>query len=297
VRVITNPGSNLSPAAIERYGIHVMPQQIIVDGEAFDTRGGISAESIDDWVRTAKQHPHVVGTTAAEFMAAYRAAAKEERELFVVMTSRKIIGSHDAAQIAAKTLLEQPSATGMRIHVADTGVTDMGAGLGCVAACEASRAGLGIVEVGAVLERFRESVEMVISIEQFDYLVKGGRASAVRAFLGNLLGVRPIIGFEKGEIGVLDKISAKADAGHELVGLLEKRLGRGRRIWAGVFHGRAPERAARLADELRRRFDVGLLWTRPLAPSIYLHCGPGSVGVAVVPLDALPFTPGPIAEA
>jgi DegV family protein with EDD domain len=294
VRIITNPGSNLSPAAIERYRIQVMPQQIIVDGDAFDTRGGVTAEAIDQWVRTAKQHPHVVGTTAAELMVAYRAAAKDDRDLLVVMTSRKIIGSHDAAQIAAKTLLEQPASAGLRVHVADTGVTDVGAGLACVLAAEAHRAGLGLDEIGDLLERYRQTVQMAISVEQFDYLVKGGRASSVRAFLGNLLGVRPIIGFEQGEIGVLEKISAKADAGKEVVNLLEKRLGRGRRIWAGVFHGRAPERATAVADELRRRFDVAMLWTRPLAPSIYLHCGPGSVGVAAVPLDALPFAPSVI---
>jgi fatty acid-binding protein DegV len=43
--------------------------------------------------------------------------------------------------------------------------------------------------------------------------------------------------------------------------------------------------------ELRRRFDIAFLYTRPLSPSIYLHCGPGALGAAVVPLDALPWTP------
>ena len=54
---------------------------------------------------------------------------------------------------------------------------------------------------------------------------------------------------------------------------------------------RASHHAVKVTAELRRRFDVAFAWNRELSPSIYLHSGPGSVGVTAMPLDVLPFTP------
>jgi DegV family protein with EDD domain len=289
--IVTSPGSNLGEDAVAAYGIHVTPQQIIVDDVAHDTREGVALETVDRWVRTARTHPHVVGTTAAEFVPILREAARREPDVAVIMTSRKVIGSHDAAVIAARKVRELPNLAHARIVVADTGVTDLGAGLACVLAAEAAAAGVGIDALPALLDAYRASVQFAFTVETLDYLVKGGRATAVRAFLANVLGVRPVVAFVDGELKVVSKMSTKAEPAQVLTESLEGSFGKGRRIWAGVFHGNAPAKAAVLTKELRRRFDVAFLCTRALSPSIYLHCGPGTLGVTAVPLDALPWKP------
>lgn len=291
MRIITNPGSNLSQAAIERYGIQVMPQQIVVDKQSFDTRSGITHAIIDEWVKTAKEHPHVVGTTAAEFMSAFRAAAKTDKELLAIMTSRKVIGSHDAAVVAAKALREQPAMIDIRVEVVDTGLTDLAAGLACILAGTAHEAGMPLDAIVTMLAAFRQHATLGFSVGTFDYLVKGGRASAVRAFVGQLLGVRPLVSMVEGEVAVVEKLSSRSDPAVDLANWIEKRHGAGRRLWAGIFHGGVPLQVKNLARELRRRFDVAFLCTRELSPSIYLHAGPGALGVTVVPLDVLSFAP------
>ena len=292
MRILTNPGSNLSPEIVARYGVALTPQKIVVDGVEHDTRDGVALETIDGWVRTAQEHPYVLGTSAAEYAGMFRDLAANDRQILAVMTSRKLIQSHAAAVAAARILGDQAAFADVEVAVADTGTTDVGAGLATILAGEADRAGVPLDRIAELLEAYREASHAAFAVETLDYLVKGGRATAMRAFIANLFQIRPLIAFEDGELKAAGKIPASADPTVRLAAYLAAAIGgRQRRVWAGIFHGNAPEKARRLADQLRERFDVAFLYSRPLSPSIYLHGGPGSVGATVVPLDALPWQP------
>lgn len=289
MRIVTNPGSNLSESAIARYDVALLPQQIVVDGVAHDTRHGVALDAIDGWVKSAKVHPHVVGTTAAEFAHLARQIAATDREIVAVMTSRKIIGSHDAALVGAKVLRESPAFEDLKVRVCDTGVTDVGAGLASALAGEAIREGASLDEVAALVESFRQNVRAVFTVRTLDYLVKGGRATSLRAFFANLLGVRPVLGFVDGEVTVLGKESAKHGAPQVVGDWLIKSLGPAKLVHAAIFHGGAPTDAAELSELLRRRFDLASLSVRTISPSIYLHGGPGCLGAVAIDANALSF--------
>jgi len=289
VIIVTNPGSNLPTELIGHYGIEVTPQQIMVDSVAHDTRDGVSFAEIDGWVRTAKESPYVIGTNAAEFAGLFAKISQRDKEIFAVMSSRKIIGSHDAAAIASRTVTERHP--DVRIAVGDSGLTDLGAGLATLLAAEARDAGKKLSEISALIEAFRKHAELVTIPKTLEYLVKGGRASTMKAFFADLFGVLPLIAFKDGELGAAGKTKSKRDASIAIADFLEKQLGKRRAVWVGVFHGGTPAGAAVALKELRERFDVRYALVQPLSPSIYLHLGPESVGAAVVPLDALPWHP------
>ncbi len=287
--IVTNPGSNVPPELVARYGIELTPQQIMVDGVAHDTREGISFEQIDAWVKTAKEHPYVIGTNAGEFAGMFNKIVQREKEIFAIMSSRKIIGSHDAATVAGRALMERHP--DVRIAVGDSGVTDVGAGLATILVAEALEAGLGLSDLEALVTAYRKSARLVLTVRTLDHLVKGGRASSMRAFFADLFGLRPLIAFVDGELKAVGKTSAKGDPSTPVVDWAVKQIGAKRPVWAAVFHGGAPSLATIAVKELRAKFDVRYVLSRPLSPSIYLHVGPGSVGVVVVPLDTLPWQP------
>lgn len=286
--ILTNPGSNLSPAVVARYGIELTPQKIVVDGVEHDTRGEIDPSQIDTWVRTAREHPYVLGTSAAEFAATFAALTKRDRHVLAVMTSRNLIGSHDSAVAAKGALEKQPGRQHVDIRVVDSGFTDIGAGLACILAAEGAAAGHSMNEVVALLDAYRTQSCFALVPDTLEYLVKGGRATALRAFLANVFGVRPLIGMVDGGLTVHAKISTANDRGEAIAAYAERQLGGGRPVWVGIFHGNAPARASSLAESLRRRFVVQYECVRPLAASIYLHGGPGVVGAVVTPVDRLP---------
>jgi DegV family protein with EDD domain len=291
VRIITNPGSNLSSEALLRWEIELLPQQVVVDGVEHDTRLGIPLETIDRWVASAKAHPHIIGTSAAEFATLARKLASKDRELIAVMTSRKLIASHDAAVVGARSLCEARGYEDLRIRVCDSGVTDVGAGLATMLAAAAAAEGLPLDAVAALVDSFRENVKLVFTLQSLDYLVKGGRASTLKAFFANLFGVRPVLGFLDGEVTVLGKESSKKAQSTVVAEQLAAQFAPREAVYVAVFHGGAPSEAKLLAAELRTRLNVLSLSIRTISPSIYLHTGPGGLGAAIVGAKALSFRP------
>lgn len=206
-----------------------------------------------------------------------------------MMSSRKIIQSYDAACSAVRTLAA-------KVHdppvvVVDATSTDLGLGLPVVFAAEAARAGLPLSEVASAVEAMAVAGRFAFVPRTLDNLVRGGRASFLRSWLANVLGVRPILSFVEGEPTLVGKCSASADPAVVIADWLVGKVPAGVPAWVGVCHGGAPEDADRLSAMLRERYDVRLGLVREISPTVYLHAGPRSLAAVVFPLANLPWQP------
>lgn len=291
VQIVTNPGSNLDPRAIEHFDVHLTGQQIAVDGTYHDTREDVPLTDIDHWVATAKRHPQVIGTTASEFVKIFSELGRDGGDILAVMTSQKLIHSYDSALDAVDILQKSTRLSAQKVVVVDSKVTDVGAGLLVLLAAQAQRDGLDLEALTSLLAAAAKNLEMVVGLATLDNLVKGGKAGPLRAWLANLFNVRPIIGFVDGELKSLGTYPAKEDSADYLLKHFEKKFGMGRRLWVAISHGQQAEKAALFESRLRKSFDVKYCYRRPLSPSIYLHAGPGSLAAAAIPLDRLPWQP------
>ncbi len=292
MRIITNPGSNVPRTMVEHYGIDIMPQKIVVDGVEHDTREGVSIDTVDHWVDTAQGHPYVLGTSTAEFAGYFADLAKADRELLVVMSSRKIIQSHDAALAAARTLQARPSYRDVVIRVVDTGMTDLGAGVPTVIAALAREAGLSMERIAELLTEIAACSTFCVLPRTLDNLIKGGRAGFLRGWLAKMLGLRPLLGMVEGELQVVGKCSSQADQSQVLADWFREHV-QADRVWVGASHGGDAEQAERFVDRLRASYEVEVNLVVPTSPAVYLHGARGVLAAVVVPLDGLPWQPGP----
>jgi DegV family protein with EDD domain len=288
MRIVINPSCNLSEAAIRRYDAEVTPQHIIVNGEAHDTRVAPSLEQIDRWVRESREFPHMVGTTAQEFVGVFRRLLRDDPEVLAIMTSKNVIQSYTAATSAARTL--QALGVPGNVGVVDSMMTDAGAGLLAIAAGEAARAGLDVRRATPVLDALARRARFAFVVKSVDYLVKGGRASWLKGWLASVLEMRPMIAFVNGELKSVGKISGKDDPAEALVNDAVAAFA-GRPLWVAVYHGGMPAKARDLASKLSRRLDVRYVYQRILSPGVYVYAGAGTLGYAAFPIDDLPWTP------
>ncbi|MFO0601036.1 MAG: DegV family protein [Myxococcaceae bacterium] len=292
MRIVTNPGSNLDEATTLRLGVDVVPQKIVVDGIPHDTRGTIDFAQVDSWVKRASKPAFVQGTTEPEFVDYFTRLLQKERdaEILVVMTSRDLIGSHDAAVSAVAKLRQStdPFLQSARIEIVDSRVTDVGAGLITLVAVEARKAGLSLADAATLCRKFAERGKNVFSVATLDNLVKGGRASAVQGFVANFLNIRPLLSIEKGAIASVGRISSKADMGQKLAEALADRVDP-QPVWVAIAHGNCADKAEALSARLKERYQVEFALVRPLSASIYLHVGPGGLVAFVYPLNGLPL--------
>ena len=295
MRIVTNPGSNLDEEMTLARDIDLTPQKIVVDGISHDTRNTIDFAQVDGWVKRATKHPQAQGTTEQEFIEHFIRLVKKDPELLCVMTSKKLIGSHDAALAAVSKLKQSadPVLKAARIEVVDSMVTDLGAGLVTLAAVQARKAGLSLRDAASFVRAFSERGRNVVTVATLENLIKGGRASFLQGWVGNFLNIRPVISIIEGATTSVSKMSGKADIVEKMDEYLSSRVDPKTAVWLGVAHGNVPDKAKAVAARLQERYRCEFTLVRPLAPSIYLHVGPGGVAAFVYPLDGLAFRPTP----
>ncbi len=291
--LVTNPGTNVPPALVEEHAVAMLPQQIVVDDVHHDTRAGMGLQEVDAWVDSATVHPYVLGTSAAEFAGHLTRLSSDDPELLVIMTSRKIIQSYDACKTACKTLANHDKWSHLRISVVDSGSTDIAAGLVMTYAAMARAEGFDLEKVTRLTEEFASATRTAFVIQEMDNLVKGGRASFLKAWAAKFFGIRPVIAFVDGQLQPVGKYKTKEDPTDVLRDWVLDALpsGAGSRAWVGISHGQVPEQAAALADKLGAALEVEHSVVLPVSPSIYLHGGPGAILVAVTDLDGLSWVP------
>lgn len=282
MRILTNPGSNLTDEVAHSLDVDLTPQKIVVDGISHDTRNALDFSTVDRWVKGAAKHPFVQGTTEPEFAEHFARLVQKDPEVLTIMTSRQIIGSHDAAVAAASKVKDAT------IEIVDTTVTDVGAGLVTLAAVQWRKAGLPMPVIAAACRAFVASGRSLVTVATLENLIKGGRASFLQGWVANFLNVRPLLTFEGGKPVSVGRVSASVDSAKRVDDWFAERFEPKERVWVGIAHGDVEPLANRTVALLKERFTVEFALVRPLSPSIYLHIGRGGMGVFVHPLSKLP---------
>ncbi len=290
MRLVTNPGTNLNAAEIARYHPFLVPQEIVVDGVEHDTREAVTHADVDRWVKSAKVHPYVLGTSAARFVDVFRQQAQDHEQMLAILGSRHLVTSYGSAASAVRTLNKLPGLARIEAQVLDTRSTDLGSGMSAIFAGEARKAGLPLAKIVSLCEQVALDHQAVFVPRDLDWLVKGGRASFLKAMMANLLGRSPLLGMDDGELKPFGTVK-RSEALPALSAELVRRVGARRRVWLAIAHGGADRDALELAATLRKQLDVALCLVRSWSAAVYLNAGPDSLAAFVMPIDRIDWTP------
>jgi hypothetical protein len=125
-------------------------------------------------------------------------------------------------------------------------------------------------------------------VDTLEHLRRGGRIGSAAAVLGSALAVKPVLHVQDGRVVPLEKVRTSARAMNRLVQRGVEAAGQGP-VSVAVHHLAAPERAERLAAEIRERLpQLRELHVSELGAAIGAHVGPGAVGIVVAPFRQEP---------
>src|SRR5213076_13820 len=118
---------------------------------------------------------------------------------------------------------------------------------------------------------------VLLAIDTLEFLRRGGRIGAARAWIGATLKVKPILTIE-GEMKPVERVRTASRAFERLVSHLEERHAEGCDGFA-VQHVQALPEAERLAERGRAIFGRDPELISEIGPVIGTHTGPGILGV------------------
>ena len=241
-------------------------------------------ESYRDGVELSRQQfyeklvsTRVIPSTAAPppaiYQEVYRQLAEETEEMVSIHLASRYSGIYNSAAVAAQDVI------GARIAVIDSDQVTMGYGWLVIAAAEAAQRGASYDEIVDLVQGMKPRTRVLAALGTLEYLHRGGRVDWIRAMVGTLLRIKPIVEVRMGEINLVERARTLGRSLGRLLVLVQD-LGPLER--AIVLHTNAPDLASRFADELQR---VNPDWKRLIEQAgvtIASHAGPGAVGVACV---------------
>jgi len=131
------------------------------------------------------------------------------------------------------------------------------------------------------LERVRGRSGALVTVDRYDNLIRSGRVSRGKAWLGGMLDVKPILTLdESGRVVPLDRVRGRDNLVPRVLSILERRLTpRPQRVRFGIAHADAPDVAERLRTALVAAFQPLDCMVSLATGVLGTHVGPGAWAV------------------
>jgi DegV family protein with EDD domain len=275
--VVTDSTAYIPEQALGDFDIPVIPLWLIWGDERFRDGVDIDPPTFYSRLPESKVFPTTSQPSAGEFIDFFRQAGEGAEAVVSVLISSKLSGTV-ASALTAKIQLPD-----LDIRVVDSLSTSMGLGFCVLTAARAVAAGKSVDEVVAAAERVCDGMNVMFAVDTLEYLHRGGRIGGAKRLLGTALNLKPLLYLEEGRIEALASVRTKRKAVARMLDEAEGRLGGKRMAEAAVLDVDSPEEGAALAETVKERFELPVVYQTRVSPVIGAHVGPGTVGVCFYP--------------
>lgn len=288
LKIITDSAADVPRAEAEEYGIRIMPIPITVDGTTYREGVDFTSEEYYPMLLGASTIPTTAQITPMEFASAFlEEIAAGNRELICVTITARGSGIYNAACLAKNMVLEELPAgeAPVTIEVVDSGAYTYVYGHVVVKAAKAAKEGTPLPEVLELIHRELESHQVYFGLTNLDFAKKSGRITSTAAFVGELLGFRPLLTIHNGETDTIQKVRGD----HKLVSaMVEKFQNQASSDGRGFYivHAQSPELTKDLRKALEKATKRKCLGEYLIGASVTTNAGPTVFGV-IVPVDKI----------
>lgn len=209
IKIITDSACDISKEMERDLDILVLSFPITVDDKSYMERIDFTPAEFYDILLSSPRIPVTSQITNLRFCEVYEKLFDEGyTEVVYVSINSKGSSTRDAAMMAIDMFYDaRPEAKGiMNIHVVDSLNYTLAYGYPVIQAALKAQKGADIKEILAYLEDWFASVEIYFAPYTLEFVKKSGRVSCAAAFVGELIGLRPIISIIDGETKIVEKV-------------------------------------------------------------------------------------------
>ena len=277
--ITTDSNSDMDPLYLADNEVGVIPHYYTVEEEVYGDGRELSNQEFYDAMRAGKKTT-TMASNPAVILEKFETYAKQGKDILHISFSSELSCAYNNIVNCANEILE--SYPEMKIIVIDTLSASLGEGIMIRKAIEMKKEGKTLEETADWIREYCPYINVQFTVDNLDYLYRGGRLSKSSALLGTVINIKPILYVNKeGKLVALSKVRGRKKSLTTLVDNMEERLGefRDKQIFVGVVHGDCEEDAKYIANMITERFGYTDIVIRPIGPSIGAHSGPGTIGI------------------
>lgn len=276
--ISTDSGANLPMNIIEDNQLIVVPLTYRYNNQEYQTvdLNEFDGKSYYDMIKKVDVTTSTVNIQ--QFCDAWEPFLKEGKDILHVSMSSGISSSYQASHMAMEMLNETyPERV---ICTIDTYAASLGEGLNVLDAVKYREEGIDIIEAASLLEKKRSQMRQVFTVDDLNFLKKGGRLSGAAALIGSILSIKPIlIGNEIGQIVLKSKERGRKAAMKALLNEYKEMIADPKNSLVCIAHADATEDTEWLVDAIHSVHPEQKILTEIYEPVTGCHVGTGTVAL------------------
>src|SRR5438874_5849614 len=276
IRIVTDSTADIPQEKALALGITVVPLTVFFGEEAY--LDGVELDNAGFYrkLQASKVSPRTSQPPPAAFQEAYINLINEGADAILsVHLSSKLSGTYQSACTARDTLPD--TVKKIPIEIIDSKNISIAMSRSIMRAAQEVKEGLGLPEIKAHLLDELARTRILAVLDTLEYVKRGGRIGGARAFLGNMLSVKPIISLKDGEVIPVEQPRTRSKAYARIAELVQE-MGKIEHV---VIDESSEGFAEQLAQVIKTVY-AGELPIYKLGAVLGTHTGPGTAAIAVV---------------
>jgi DegV family protein with EDD domain len=204
VHIVTDGDIQFDTETVDNLEVSILPITIQAGGETYQDIGGERNEETLRRIESERIRPKILGPVEDDFRKIYSQLSRSTDQIISIHSSAALSGIVKSATTAAADYLGRCD-----IVVVDSQTTSLGLAMLVQEAAEMAKAGCNREEILRSVRGMIARIYVVMFTDTLDFLERSGRISPAQCILGTMLGIKPFLAIEEGEIIPMEKVRSR----------------------------------------------------------------------------------------
>ncbi|MBN9655796.1 DegV family protein [Halobacillus sp. GSS1] len=276
VQVLCDSASDLNQEIFQRLTVHSLPLKVIINEEEYEDGIDITPKEVYERMRNGEA-PKTAQVSPQAFRETFTTLAEKGQPFIYFAFSSELSGTYQTAKMIEQEVKEEYE--NAQFDVIDTKAASLGYGLVVLRAAELAEDGASYNEVLELGQYHAAHMEHIFTVDDLEYLQRGGRVSRTAAFVGGLLKIKPLLHMEDGKLIPLEKIRGSKKVLKRMLEVMDERGADLQNQRIAISHGDDVERAEQLAEMIKETYGTKEIHIDYVGATIGAHAGPGTIAL------------------
>jgi DegV family protein with EDD domain len=279
LQIVMDSAGDLPAGWKQEFDIQIIPINIQFGEKTFLSGIDLSNREFYRLADKGGVIPKTSQPTPQQFIEFYEKIASAGETILSLHVTSKLSGTFDSARMAAVDLAG-------KFNVIPFDSASGSAAMGYMAreARLMERAGVKTEQIIHRLEKIRQNVQIILTLDTLEYARRSGRVKALQAALASLLNVKPVIILKEGMLELGERVRTRGKSLEFVIDKIYERVGQ-RLVNVAVVHAEDPEAAETLLAAVRSRLNYNDLIVTDLSIGVAANLGPGTAGIIAYPVE------------
>ena len=280
IALVTDSIADLPQNILDKYQIHVIPLNLVIDGVNFLDKLTISSDYFYNYVEEAENFPSSSQPTVNYIYKKLKELVKHYESILIISVSEALSGTAKAFREANKKIKKEME-NDIDISFIDSKLNSGAQGLLVQKAAELIDKGFNISEITSKIKDYRTNSNIFVNVNTIDYMIQGGRISPMKGFFARLFNLKPIISLDENGEGIIwGKAFSRKSVNKKILNQIKEVKESNKLEKYNVVHADAEEMAEDLAAKIEKIVGYGPEYIMNISSITALNSGKDAVAVS-----------------